>query len=80
MQVHTLFFGITREIVGRRQMMIELPDNCTVADFRFLMQERFPELSDLDSLAIAVEGSYANETTRIIPNSEVAIIPPVSGG
>ncbi len=80
MRVRVLFFGITKEIVGNREMNLEIPDRCSVADFKTYMQDRFPELSDLSAVAIAVGGNYANDSTLIASGNEIALIPPVSGG
>jgi molybdopterin synthase sulfur carrier subunit len=44
------------------------------------MKERFPALAALRSLAVAVNGQYADAATSIQPGDEVALIPPVSGG
>ncbi len=80
MQVSVLFFGITKDLIGKRQISLELPDNITVAEFKSMLQEKHPELIDLSSLAIAINSSYAFEGDIISANDEIALIPPVSGG
>lgn len=80
MQVSVLFFGITKELIGKRQITMDLPDIITVAEFKRILQEKYPELTDLSSLAIAINSSYAFERDLINASDEIALIPPVSGG
>lgn len=80
MQVSVLFFGITKDLIGKRHISIELPGSISVAEFKKMLQEKHPELLDLSSLAIALNSSYAFEGDLIHANDEIALIPPVSGG
>jgi sulfur-carrier protein len=72
-------FGITKEIVGSRDMIFE-EDVQTVADLRKALEKKFPALSSLKSLFIAVNNEYAEENQSIRESDEIALIPPVSGG
>ncbi|MFZ5999039.1 MAG: molybdopterin converting factor subunit 1 [Bacteroidota bacterium] len=72
-------FGITRDILGGREVTVDLPGN-TVAELRQLLTRKHPELLDLRSLMIAVNNSYAQEHQEINETDEIALIPPVSGG
>jgi molybdopterin converting factor subunit 1 len=80
MQVSVLFFGITKDLIGKRNIFLELPGIITVAEFKRMLQERHPELLDISSLAIAVNSTYAFDADLIQANDEIALIPPVSGG
>lgn len=80
MDVQVLLFGITKDLVGKQKIMLSLPDTVTVAEFKKMLQEKYPELIDLDSLAIAVNSEYAFDNELIHLNDEIALIPPVSGG
>ena len=80
MEVNVLFFGITKDMVGRQQLDIDLATPISVADFKEVLQEKFPKLSGLNSIAIAVNSEYANDAMMIQANDEIALIPPVSGG
>ncbi len=78
-----LLFGITRDIVGASEL--ELPQNiaATLGDVDALRQfltEKYPDLNNLSSLAIAVNNDYAGENAEIRQQDEIALIPPVSGG
>lgn len=72
-------FGITREIVGGRETVLEVPGG-TVASVRSALQERYPSLQKLRSLMIAVNNRYAEDSQEICETDEIALIPPVSGG
>lgn len=52
----------------------------SVADLKQVLKKRYPELSRLSSLAVAVNSEYAEDDVQLKSNDEVAIIPPVSGG
>ncbi len=73
-------FGITREIVNGRELTVELPDGATVADLKVLLFGQYPQLSALKSLFVAVNTEYATDHLALSEDSEIALIPPVSGG
>jgi sulfur-carrier protein len=72
-------FGITKEIVGAREILFE-HDVQTVADLRLALEKKYPALSSLKSLFIAINNEYAEENRPIGESDEIALIPPVSGG
>lgn len=76
-----IFFGISREIVGEKKLKINATENIqTVGALKQWMKQKYPELTKLSSLAVAVDSEYADDEQILAPDSEVAIIPPVSGG
>jgi sulfur-carrier protein len=72
-------FGITKEIVGGKEMVVESAAQ-TVAALREELQKKYPALGGLKSLFIAVNNSYADDNTVLSETDEIALIPPVSGG
>jgi molybdopterin converting factor subunit 1 len=80
MKISLLSFGIAKDITGQRFLEVELPTSASVAALRAMLVERFPRLSSLSSVRLAVNGEYANEDLALKEDDEVAIIPPVSGG
>ena len=69
-------FAALRERAGSRSVELELPDDAVVGDV-------WNELGfgdEPDGLLYAVNRDYAEKSTRISPDDEVALIPPVSGG
>lgn len=72
-------FGITKDILGHRELVIDLESN-NVDDLRDTLNERYPGLQALKSLFIAVNNKYAEEGQELNEHDEIALIPPVSGG
>lgn len=76
-----LLFGITRDITGSRKLTISPEQQPgTVGDLKIWLGQQFPALKQLSSLAIAVDSEYAEDELAINNTSEIALIPPVSGG
>ncbi len=80
MKVQILFFGITSDLLGASNLEIEVVEASTVANLKSLLKEKYPQLKNIASYAIAVNESYAVEDLVLEENDVVAIIPPVSGG
>ena len=72
-------FGVAREIVGGREISVEV-DGQTVAALRQQLLKNYPALTSLRSLMVAVNNEYADDSRQISQSDEIAIIPPVSGG
>lgn len=72
-------FGIVCEIVGGRQVVMEI-NGQTVADLRAHLLTSYPALIGLRSMLIAVNNEYAEDSQIILETDEIALIPPVSGG
>src|ERR1035438_9344204 len=81
MRVRVLFFGILKEIVGKPADEIDLPDGASVRDVLAHYGSQMPRLREsLPSLALAVNQQYAGPDTKLKPDDEIALLPPVSGG
>ena len=81
MQTNVLLFALARERAGRPSLTVELTESATVADLKLALVRACPALSPLLSmLRIAVNSEYAPDDQVIPPGSELAAIPPVSGG
>jgi molybdopterin synthase sulfur carrier subunit len=72
-------FGIAKDIIGERTSTIET-DAVTVGELRSWLANKYPELTELRSLFIAVNQNYAEDSQNIGENDEIVLIPPVSGG
>lgn len=72
-------FGITKDIVGSREAVVEFEGE-DVASLRKALKGRYPRLAEIRSLMIAVNNTYAEDDTSIGESDEIALIPPVSGG
>ena len=80
MTVQLLLFGITKDIIGESPFPYEMDMGANAQDLLSKLVQDYPQLSDLNSLALAVNGEYAEAGTPIAENDELALIPPVSGG
>jgi molybdopterin synthase sulfur carrier subunit len=77
-----LFFGIAKDIVGVSQKVLLANENFpnSVRELKQKLNQEYPELIKLSSLAVAVNSEYAKDDVLLKDTDEVAIIPPVSGG
>lgn len=80
MKITLLAFGITKDILGGRQVQYELPEAATVGGLLQDLGQKYPQLEDLASLKVAVNSEYADRDVQIKATDEVVLIPPVSGG
>jgi len=80
MKIKTLFFGITTDLVGASQLQINVNENVSIETFKAVLQDKFSSLKNIDSYAIAVNETYADDDYMLKTGDVVAIIPPVSGG
>lgn len=79
--MQVLLFGVTKDIT--RQDVLDIPAGESIKNVRQLktyLRGKYPDLSRLSSLAVAVNNTYAMEDMQIRPEDEIALIPPVSGG
>src|SRR6476661_6149702 len=81
MRIRVRLFAIQRELVGAREVPLELADGATVEDAWAAVAARFPVLGPgRPSVRFARNGDYAEPGTTLGDGDEVAFIPPVSGG
>jgi sulfur-carrier protein len=76
--IKLLFFAELEEIVGSRELTIEMTE-MTVSEVKEYLKEQFPTLP-IDRAMMAVNEEYVKETDVVKANDIVAFIPPVSGG
>ena len=81
MLVAVKLFARARDLAGAESVSIEMPDQATVADLRNQLGSVYPALKGLLARsALAVNNEFADETTILPANAELALLPPVSGG
>lgn len=77
-------FGIAKDIVGASSLHLgdEIPEGsfATVGQLKQWLAAQYPGLGHLRSLAVAVDSEYAQDDEQLHHASEIALIPPVSGG
>ncbi len=82
MIVSVRLFSLLRERAGSERLQLQLPDDATVADALIALRED-PALGELLArlpVQVAVNRDYAQPDTRLAPDDELALIPPLSGG
>ena len=73
-------FGIAKDILGANIIQLEVEDELTVKDLKIKLLDIYPAFSNLNSLAVALNEAYAQDTQEIKEKDEIVLIPPVSGG
>ena len=81
MQITLLFFATLKDIVGSRQLKVEVHAGATVADLLTQLEESYPRMKDYRPVVLtAINEEYVKQDARISEGDEVALFPPVSGG
>ena len=81
MRVHIRYFAALREVMGRADETLELPDGATVAEASLALAERTPALrAPLAVCVAAVNRAYVTPDTPLAEGDELVFIPPLGGG
>ena len=80
MKISILAFGIAKDIFGGSTVKVELANDATVSNLKYLLEHQYPKLKKLSTYMVAVNNEYALEGDTLHERDEIAIIPPVSGG
>ena len=81
MKIRVRLFAAAKQLAGAEAIDVEVPEPPTVAALRAAMEARIPALSPLLRHAMfAVDAEYVSQNTVLTADSDVACIPPVSGG
>ncbi len=79
--ITVLFFANLREIIGKKEISLEIPEGTTVKEFKIIIGETYPEISPaLDSTLISVNKEFGFDGDVLPKEAQVALFPPVSGG
>jgi molybdopterin converting factor subunit 1 len=80
-KVRVQLFAVARQWAQADSLEVEVPLPATVADLRQALLARVPGLAQFGpQLRFAVNANYADDSTPIPADAQVACIPPVSGG
>jgi molybdopterin synthase catalytic subunit len=81
MRVRVLFFGALKDIAGRAEEALEVPDGTTLEGVFAIYSQRFETLGQRrSSILFARNQEFAKADTVLADNDEIAFLPPVSGG
>ena len=80
-RVQVLFFGRLKELVGRAEESVELPEPASIEQLFAAYVTRNPELAKYRSSLVASRNrEFVAWDTPLRTGDEVAFLPPVSGG
>jgi molybdopterin converting factor subunit 1 len=78
--IRVLLFAGAKSLAGRDALEVPL-ERATIAELQAAVAMQSPALGPLLARSLwAVDGEYAKPETLVTAQSEVALIPPVSGG
>jgi molybdopterin converting factor subunit 1 len=81
MKVHIRLFAGLHDLLGERNVTLELSEGATVADLRDQLSRQYPVITPyLPTLVCAVDEEYVTPDHALREGDDVALIPPVSGG
>lgn len=83
MKLQIALFATARQLMGKPILEVDIEEGAgiTVRELRAAIADQFPQLQPLlTSSAFAIDHEYATDNDRITVKSEIALIPPVSGG
>jgi len=79
--VQVRLFAHLRDLIGEREITVEMPEGATVDALRVRVGERYPLVRPLlPNVVCAVGEEYVPDTHALREGDLVALIPPVSGG
>ncbi|MGA9270542.1 MAG: molybdopterin converting factor subunit 1 [Lutimonas sp.] len=80
MELKLLFFGVSRDQTNKDEENLVIEGELTAGELKSILKDKYPKLEDIQSFAIAVNESYADDSLTLKEGDTIAIIPPVSGG
>jgi len=80
-EIKVKFFASSRDIVGSREIEMEIEKGSKTKDVLGILVEEYPGLKELkDQLILAVNKQTSKGNKILEEGDEVAVLPPVSGG
>ena len=81
MKIHVQFYAQLRDLVGMRELDLDVAEGATVRDLLEEIYAQQPALRSHDkSILIGAGMEFVDRNYEIKPDEEIAIMPPVQGG
>ncbi len=81
MKITVKLFAGVRELAEQSEIVAELAQGSTIGELRKCLIADFPQLGPhLTHAMFAIDSDYASDDSLVQEKSEIACIPPVSGG
>jgi molybdopterin synthase catalytic subunit len=80
-EVNVRLFAGLHDMIGKRDIVLDLPSGATIGDLRDRLGEEYPIVQPfLTTLVCAVDEEYVPSEHVLREGDDVALIPPISGG
>jgi MoaD family protein len=80
-KVHVQFFSRLRDLTGKTEIDVEVPEGTTAADLLEKIYSSTPALREWDkSILVAAGVEFVGRDYVVNPGDEISIMPPVQGG
>jgi MoaD family protein len=81
MKIHVQFYAHLRDLVGIRELDVDLSEGATVRELLDQIYAKQPALRSQDkSILIGAGVEFVDRNHKLKPGEEIAIMPPVQGG
>ena len=81
MKIHVQFYAQLRDLIGTRELEVELAEGATVRDLLENIYARQPALRPHDnSILIGAGVEFVDRNYKLKSGDEISIMPPVQGG
>ena len=81
MKVHVQFYAQLGDLIGMRELDVDLAEGATVRELLDQLYAKQPALRSHDkSILIGAGVEFVDRSYKLKPGEEIAIMPPVQGG
>jgi molybdopterin synthase sulfur carrier subunit len=80
LRIRVKYFASFRDMTGKREESLEVPDGVTVEGLREHVKGLYAKMAGREQVLVAVNGVFVPLETVIGEGDDVAFFPPVSGG
>ena len=80
MRVRVKYFASFRDMTGKTEETLEVPEGITVEGLREHVKGLYEKIARRDQVLVAVNGVFVPLGTVVREGDDVAFFPPVSGG
>lgn len=81
MRVRVLFFGQIKDIMGKAEEEVEVPEGACLGDIFARFARSHPQLGAMrNAIVLARNQAFVGPEETLRDGDEVALLPPVSGG
>jgi MoaD family protein len=80
-KVHVQFFSRLRDLAGKSEMELDVPEGTTAGELLKILYAKAPALRDWDKSILVASGvEFVRRDYVLKPGDQISIMPPVQGG